>query len=172
MPKTADPYKIKNGLKVMDLENYITYHFTVIANRTSRGASALFRKEFGVGVVEWRCMVMLAMQEGVSAARISEVSGINKSLVSRSLAKLEKLDHVEDYHGSTSRKPRLLQFTESGRSLYSEMVERMLQREAKLRQGLTAKDLNELLRMLRILFDNTDQLDQLDYHIDLAHTKG
>jgi DNA-binding MarR family transcriptional regulator len=91
MPKSVTPYKLKNGLKVMDLENYITYHFTVIANRTSRGASALFRNRFGVGVVEWRCMVMLAMQEGVSAARISEVSGINKSLVSRSLAKLEKL---------------------------------------------------------------------------------
>ena len=171
MPKSIAPYKVKNGLKVMDLENYITYHFVVIANRTSRGASALFRKQFGVGVVEWRCMVMLAMQEGVSAARISEVSSINKSLVSRSLAKLEKLGHVEDYHGSTSRKPRLLQFTASGRALYGEMVELTLMREKKLRQGLTAGELGELLRMLRVLFDNTDQLDQMEYHIDLDGTE-
>ncbi len=76
MAKTVTPYKKKNGLKVMNLENYITYYLTAIANRTSRGASALFRKEYGVGVVEWRCMVMLAILEGVSAARISEVSGI------------------------------------------------------------------------------------------------
>ena len=167
MPKTVSPYRVKNGLKVISLEHYITYRLVVIANRTSRGASALFQKRFGVGVVEWRCMVMLAMEECVSAARIGEVSGINKSLVRRALAKLEKLGHVEDYSGSTSRKPRRLQFTPSGKALYEQMVEVVIQRETKLRDGLSNAEVTELLRLLRILFDNADELDQLSYHIEL-----
>lgn len=167
MSKTVSPYRVKNGLKVISLENYVTYRLVVIANRTSRGASALFQKRFGVGVVEWRCMVMLAMEEGPSAARISEVSGINKSLVSRALAKLTQLSYVEDYSGSTSRKPRRLQFTPSGKALYEQMVEVVIRRENRLRQGLSKSEVAELLRLLRILFDNADELDQLGYHIEL-----
>ena len=167
MQKTVTPHKIVKGRKVINLENYCSYYFIVTANRLSRGASAMYRERFGVGVVEWRCMVMLALQDGVSAARISEVSSINKSLVSRSLAKLEKLKYVEDYHNSTKRKPRLLQFTSSGRDLYDQMLELTLLREKKLRKGLSVKEIRELLRMLRILLSNTDELDQLKYHIEL-----
>ncbi len=167
MPNSVKPYRLKNKVKVMDLENYLTYHLVVIANRTSRGASALYRKRFGVGVVEWRCMVMLAMEEGVSAARISEVSSINKSLVSRALAKLEKQGYVEDYSGSTSRKPRRLQFTATGLALYQQMVELVILRESTLRGKLSETEVHELLRLLKILFNNADALDELHYHIDL-----
>ncbi len=158
MSKSVSPYKLINGLKAMNLENYITYHLWVISNRLSRDASALFREQYGLGVVEWRCMVMLALQSGVSAARISEVSSINKSLVSRALAKLEELGYVEDYQGSTSRKPRMLQFTLDGKTLYKEMVELSISREKKLRTGLSTAETAELLRMLHILYNNTDHL--------------
>ena len=172
MPKSVSAVKTVKGQKVIDLENYCSYYFIVIANRLSRGASALYREKFGVGVVEWRCMVMLAVEEGVSAARISEVSSINKSLVSRALVKLEEQKYVEDYHESRTRKPRLLQFTPEGRDLYQQMLEVTLMREKKFRKGLSSKEISELLRMLRILFNNTDALDQLDYHINLGGMQG
>lgn len=167
MAESIRPYRKVNGLKVMDLENYVVYHLSVISSRLSRGASALFRERYGVGVVEWRCMVMLAMEEGVTGARISQVAGINKSLVSRSLAKLEDLGLVEDYAGATTRKPRRLQFTAAGLALYREMVEVVISREQTLRTGLTSVEIRELLRMLRILFNNADSLDEVVYHIDL-----
>ena len=167
MKKTTVPHKIVKGRKVLNLENYCTYYFIVTANRLSRGASVLYREKFGIGVVEWRCMVMLALEDGVSAARISEVSSINKSMVSRSLAKLEKLNYVEDYHKSTTRKPRLLQFTASGRTIYEEILELALLREKKFRKGLSTKEVSELIRMLKILFNNADELDELEYHIEL-----
>lgn len=166
MKKSVSPYKIVKGRKVLNLESYCTYYFVVTANRLSRGASAIYRERFGVGVVEWRCMVMLALQDGVSAARISEVSGINKSMISRSLAKLKKLNYIEGFHASTKRKPQLLQFTSAGRALYEQMLEITLMRERKLRKGLSTTELKELFRLLRILFNNADELDQLDYHID------
>jgi len=167
MTKNASPYKLSKGLKVMNLENYCSFYFAVIANRLSRGASALYREKYNIGIVEWRCMVMLALEDGVSAARIGEVSGMNKSLVSRAIAKLEQLKYVEDYHKSTKRKPRQLQFTTTGKALYKEMVELTILRERKLRKGLSVKEIKELLRMLKVMFNNADELDQLDYHIVL-----
>ena len=167
MDKKPSPIRKVSGNKVLELDNYLTYYLVVIANRISRGASAVYREQFGVGVVEWRCMVMLAMQDGVSAARISEVGGINKSMVSRSLARLEELGYVEDFQDSKTRKPRLMQFTDAGRKLYGEMLEVTVKRDEKLRQGLSEKDEAELLRLLRILFNNADELDQLKYHVNI-----
>ena len=43
----------------------------------------------------------------------------------------------------------------------------VIQRETKLRQGLSNAEVTELLRLLRILFDNAEELDQLSYHIEL-----
>ena len=167
MKKKLDPVRDRNGRKVLELENYLTYYLVVIANRVSRGASALYREKFGVGVVEWRCMVMLAMQDGVSAARISEVGGINKSMVSRSLARLEELGYVEDYRGSSTLKPRLMQFTRSGRKLYRDMLEVTIKRDEKLRDGLSEAEQEELLRLLKKLFNNADELDQTKYHVNI-----
>ncbi|WP_321396034.1 MarR family winged helix-turn-helix transcriptional regulator [Emcibacter sp.] len=158
MTDDITPYKQVNGHKVLNIENDCTYFFVAIANRLSSSASARYRKKFGVGIVEWRCMVMLAMEEGVSAARISQVGGINKALVSRSLARLEKLGHVQD-HEDTKRKPRLLQFTESGRALYDRMLEQALEREEKLREGLSGTEVRELLRMLHIVSGNVNRLE-------------
>lgn len=154
------PYRTSKGKKILDLDNYITYFLVVLANRMSSGASAIYREQFGVGVVEWRCMVMLALQDGMSAAIISEVGGINKSMVSRSLTRLEEQGYVEDFAGSKSKKPRLLQFTKSGRKLYDDMVEVTLAREKKLRKGLSDKELGELLRLFRILLNNVNELNQ------------
>jgi len=59
-----------------------------------------------------------------------------------------------------------LQFTSSGKGLYDQMLELTLLREKKLRKGLSVNEIRELLRMLKILFNNADELDQLDYHIE------
>jgi len=154
MTDDIEPYTYTDGHKIINLDNYLAYYFVVIANRLSRGSSSLYKKQFGIGVVEWRCMVMLAIETGVSAARVTEISGINKSLVSRSLKKLEALGYVEDFNGSTSRKPRRLQFTKSGLKLYDRVVEVTLEREKKLETGLSNEEVKELLRMLRILRKN------------------
>ena len=150
-------FKIVDGRKVLGLDSYCAYQLVAIANRLSSSASARYRAEFGVGIVEWRCMVMLALEDGVSAARISQAGGINKALVSRSLARLEELGYVED-HEETKRKPRYLKFTDSGRELYDRIMEQALEREEKLREGLSDSEISELLRMLHIVSDNVNKL--------------
>ena len=161
MSTDTQPFTLAGDQKILDLENYCTFFFVVIANRLSRGASAHYRREYGVGVVEWRCLVSLAMEKSTTAARISQTSSMNKSLVSRALSKLEELDIVEDCDTSSKRKPRLLKLTDKGLDLYDRMVEDTLKRETDLRAGLSDQDVDNLLRMLRILMRNSDTLDQL-----------
>ncbi|MFC7047902.1 MarR family winged helix-turn-helix transcriptional regulator [Emcibacter nanhaiensis] len=151
------PVKLIDGRKVLGLDNYCVYQFVAIANRLSSSASARYREEFGVGIVEWRCMVMLALEDGVSAARICQVGGINKALVSRSLARLEELGYVED-HEETKRKPRYLKFTASGRKLYDRMLKQALRREETLREGLSDSEIRELLRLLHKISGNVNKL--------------
>ncbi|MFT6556530.1 MarR family winged helix-turn-helix transcriptional regulator [Sneathiella sp.] len=160
MQDAIKPFHISNGQKVLELDNYLTFFFVVIANRLSRGASAHYRKEYGIGVVEWRCLVSLAMEQSTTAAQISKTSSMNKSLVSRSLSKLEALECVEDCDSSLKKKPRLLKLTSKGVALYEKMVEDTLSRETELRKGLGENEISELLRMLRTLARNARDLDQ------------
>lgn len=161
MSINTQPFTLSDGQKILDLENYCTFFFVVIANRLSRGASAHYRSEYGIGVVEWRCLVSLAMERSTTAARISQTSSMNKSLVSRSLSKLEEMGFVEDCDSSSKRKPRLLRLTSKGMKLYDQMVEDTLKREKDLRAGLSDQDIDNLLRMLRVLMRNSGTLDQL-----------
>ena len=40
--------------QTLDLERYVPALITFIANKLTHGSSSLYRKHFGVGVIEWR----------------------------------------------------------------------------------------------------------------------
>ena len=72
--------------QVLDLDRYVPALITFIANKLSRSATVLYQKRFGVNVTEWRILSLLAIEPGISAARICHVIGFDKGPVSRTLA--------------------------------------------------------------------------------------
>ena len=51
----------------LDLENYVPAFLTWIANKLSSSASLIYRRRFGVGIVEWRIMALLAVEPWITA---------------------------------------------------------------------------------------------------------
>ena len=51
---------VRQGRKVLNLSGYVTFYFTVLANKLSSGASRLYLKRYDIGIIEWRVMAMLA----------------------------------------------------------------------------------------------------------------
>ncbi|MEH6367507.1 MAG: MarR family winged helix-turn-helix transcriptional regulator, partial [Pseudomonas marincola] len=74
----------------LNLERYVPALLTFLTNNMSSGASACYRKHFGIGIVEWRVLAMLAVEDHISANRIVQVIGLDKGAVSRSLQMLER----------------------------------------------------------------------------------
>src|SRR6516225_12095007 len=73
----------------LDLNRYVPAFITFIANKLSNSATALYQREFGVNVTEWRIMSLLAIEPGIPASRICHVIGFDKGPVSRTLAAMQ-----------------------------------------------------------------------------------
>lgn len=140
--------------RVLHLERFAPYYLTVLSATLSAKASATYRAEFGVGVSDWRVIAILAQQPGASAARIVNVVALDKAAVSRSLAGLDSRGLVE----ATARKsdPRRKRWflTDAGWDLHDALLNRTLEQEASLTQGITPEELDSCLSVLARMLDN------------------
>ena len=150
--KTAD------GRQVIDIDCYAPYFLAAVNSALSRGASATYLRDFGIGVTEWRVVSWLATEPGVPAARICEVIALDKGAVSRSVARLDALGLLEvEALGSDPRR-KTLALNGEGQALHDRILDRALQREAILIDGVDGEDLEAFLRVMRIMRRNVEAL--------------
>ncbi len=152
------PYTRTKSGRALNLDASCTYYLAIVANQMSQQSSKIYRDRFGVGVVEWRCLVVLALEVTATAARICELSNMNKSLVSRAMAKMEAEGYVEGCSGNKNSRPRPIRMTASGKKLHDELLRIALSRERKLRKGLTENEVAEFLRIVKVMRLNADTM--------------
>ena len=133
---------------VLDLDHYVPGLITHLANKLSRSASAIYRRNFQVGINEWRVMSQLALAPWVAANQVCGVIGIDKSVVSRSLTCLEARGLVEGREAPGTPRRRLMALTEAGRALHDQMISVALERERRLLACLSAQERDSLVHML------------------------
>lgn len=146
------PFKLRGSRRLLNLETSCTYFVVSLANQISTKASHEYRRQFGLGVMEWRCLVYLSLEGTSTAARIRELSRLDKALVSRALKKLESLGYVERL--SDRVRPRPVKLTETGRELHDEMLKAAISNEMQLRTGLSDAEVAEFLRMAKVMLGN------------------
>lgn len=146
----------------LDLERYVPGLLTFLANKLSRGASALYRKHFGVGIIEWRVMSLLAIEPGITAARICHVIGLDKGPASRALSALRKRALVEEERDPRDQRRRLAALTPAGRALHDRIIAVALERERLLLDCLGPAEREALIALLNRLHANLDAVKRAD----------
>lgn len=141
---------------VLDLERYVPALLTFLANKLTGTASARYRREFGVGIIDWRIMALLAIEPGIPASRICKVIGLDKAPVSRSVAFLASkgLAQVEADDGDARR--RIISLSRHGRSLHDRILAVALERERQLLSCLDPAEVEVLIGLLNRLHGNLD----------------
>lgn len=143
---------------LLELDDFVPYYVRAIANRLGQAASRLYQRKFGIGLTEWSCLSTLAKEEEISAARICEMSGFDKGLVSRGLGALEAKGLVQSRAAQDHNRKKLIRFTPAGRALYVRIRELALVREEYLLEGLSRDERTALLASLRIMQRNAARL--------------
>ena len=138
-PKTAF-VDDRSSAHALDLDNYIPAYLTWIANKMSSSASAIYRKRFGVGIVDWRIMALLAVEPWIVAGRICDVIGIDKAAVSRSVALMQQKGLVETRFQDNNQRRQYIALTLKGIELHDAMVQVAHEREEALLAGFTAAE--------------------------------
>jgi DNA-binding MarR family transcriptional regulator len=145
---------------VLDLEHYAPALLTFLANKLSRGANALYRRRFGVSVTEWRVLALLAIEPGISAARICQVIGLDKGPTSRCLAALARRGLVRIGADPLDGRRRMVTLSGAGRALHDRVLPVALERERRLLACLDVAERETLLLLLNRLHANLAEVDR------------
>lgn len=156
--RLSSPTARHDGRDIVNVDTYVPFFLAAVNNALSRGASALYRERFGIGITDWRIISMLAIEPGITAVRICEVVKLDKAATSRSLRTLEDLGLVQFIAGPVDARRRLWRLSDRGYALHDEILALALDREARLVDGVDPEDLEAFLRVMRRMLDNVNRL--------------
>lgn len=145
----------------LDLDRYVPGLLNFLSNKLSAGASKCYRERFGVGVVEWRMLSMLAVEEGITANRICQVIGLDKAAVSRSLQQLEKAGHVRSEVDANDGRRYVVSLTASGQALHDQIYQVAMERERLLLDALSEQEVDALISMLGRMHGQLEKVNAL-----------
>ena len=132
----------------LDLSRYVPGLLTFLSNKLSSGASTCYRKHFGVGVVEWRMLSMLAVENAISANRISQVIGLDKSAVSRAVQQLAQSGYVTVQADEEDGRRNMVSLSDKGEALHDRIFAVAIEREKRLLSDLTPGEIDTLVNLL------------------------
>lgn len=146
----------------LNLARYVPALLTFLANKLATGASQCYRKHFGIGVVEWRMLSMLAVESDITANRICQAIGLDKSAVSRSLQTLEAAGQVRSQVDPKDARRYTVSLTASGKDLHDRVLKVALERERRLLSGLSAAEVDTLVELLGRLHTQVSHVNDYD----------
>lgn len=132
------------------LDEFLPYQLAVLAERTSRAFSALYRERFGISIPEWRVVAHLSQAGTVSVREIHARVAMDKSKVSRAAARLEAAGYITKTADPKDGRLVALSLTEKGWAMVEEItpLARRFEAEFLARLGPRADAFREALRLL------------------------
>ena len=132
----------------LDLDRYLPALITFLANKLSSGASSCYRNNFGVGIVEWRMLALLAVEDGITANRVCQVIGLDKAAVSRAVRQLESLQLITAIPDPADCRRTILRLTPAGCDMHNRIIQVALARESLLLGDLSSAEVDQLISLL------------------------
>ncbi|MBA1244310.1 MarR family winged helix-turn-helix transcriptional regulator [Pseudomonas japonica] len=146
----------------LDLERYVPALLTFLTNKLSSSASACYRKHYGIGIVEWRVLAMLAVENHITANRVGQVIGLDKSAISRSLQALEREGYVTSEVDTKDARRYTVSLTPSGRQLHDRVLETAVRREEVLLADLSEREVDTLIDLLHRMSRQLEKVNAVE----------
>jgi DNA-binding MarR family transcriptional regulator len=143
----------------INLDRYVPAYLIWIANKLSRGSSQHYLNLFGVGAEVWRCMVLLAIHDTVSAQQVSQIIGMDKASVSRCFKVMAEKKIITLELEPSDGRIRLAKLTVHGRHIHDQILGIALAREKELLAVLSASEQETLIHLLKRLHENLPQVE-------------
>jgi DNA-binding MarR family transcriptional regulator len=143
----------------IDLEHYVPAYLTWLANKLSRTASQHYLRLFDVGIETWRCMVLLAIDDSITAQKVSRIIGMDKASVSRCFKNMQARGLITLSLEASDGRLRIATLTAKGRAMHDEIRGIALERERALLSVLSEAERDSLLSLLKRLHENLPEVE-------------
>ena len=134
--------------KPLKLETFLPYRLSLLSNLMSGSIAQTYEDKFGISMPEWRIMMILAEYPDISADEVCNRTAIEKSVVSRAVARLLARHLVNRSTDSEDRRRSRLRLSETGLSVYDEVMPIAVDYEKQFLQSLEKDELKTLDRLI------------------------
>jgi DNA-binding MarR family transcriptional regulator len=133
----------------LDLFRFVPFRLNRLAAEVSSALASEYQARYGLDIPEWRVLATLGFRnEACSAQYIAHCTRTHKSTISRAVTTLMKRQLVERVENADDRREFALRMTRKGRSLYQELIPRLLRREQEILSCLTARERRDFATLL------------------------
>src|ERR1700686_4995441 len=165
----------------LKLEKFLPYQLNVVASLVSLALSRVYARRYGISVPEWRGVVTLGQDGGMTGKAIGAHTHMHKTKVSRAVAFMEERKLLVRRANRADMRESFLSLTAAGRTMYEEVAPHALDFAGRLTEILTPGDREAFNRALKQLTERsaelvaesvneTDAMDRQDLdHQDLEH---
>ena len=143
----------------LDLEHFLPYRLSVLANRVSRGFGRLYEERFDLKLPEWRVMAVLGRRPGITAREVAELTAMDKVAISRAVARLMEMGRLAAETDSADGRRQKLSLSEAGADIYRQIIPLAKRIENALTAGIEASDLAVLDKLLAHLTETAAVID-------------
>lgn len=130
----------------------------VLSNRISRAFYSEVEARFGVTVAEWRVLLTIEAQPGVSAAEITNLWSIEKMAVNRAIKRLVADGVVDRKRDPEDGRSFHLSLTPKGARLYAKIQPAATARYRELMSALSDDEKDAMVSALNKLIDKAETL--------------
>ena len=123
----------------LQLEQFLPYVLNRLADRVSEDMSALYTRDYGLTVPEWRIVANLAEHQTLNARTIVSLTGMEKTKVSRAVSALDQRGLIAHYEEAAKCGLPIIIYNIPGRSVV-DMAPATMGELAKLPMIVGVKD--------------------------------
>jgi DNA-binding MarR family transcriptional regulator len=139
---------MKKNRKPLKLGSFLPFRLSLLSNTVSANIAATYQDKFAISMSEWRIMAILAEYPDLSADEVCQRTQIEKSVVSRAVARLLKRHMIIRQIDDDDRRRSILRLSETGLSIYDEVMPVAEDFEKKLIAKLSKQERLTLLSLL------------------------
>jgi DNA-binding MarR family transcriptional regulator len=150
---------IDQARSTVDFQRGIPFLVSALGNKLSACVSNNVRQNLGVGLMEWRILALLAAEGDVTPARVAQVAGVDKSVVSRAAASLEQRGLIAIATAMSASRQTRLSMTADGEALHDEGMRLANAGNEALLQGFTPEERAQLAELLLRASANLPKLE-------------
>lgn len=143
---------MSNALQALELEKFLPYRLSVLAQLVSKSLHDLYATPFGLSVTQWRVMAALGRFAPLTASEVGQRIVMDKVAVSRAVAGLMKRELIERATDLSDRRRASLRLSARGRAMHAQIVPLALGYEAELYQALSPEERETLNSLCDRLF--------------------
>jgi DNA-binding MarR family transcriptional regulator len=143
----------------LDFKTHLSFLIVSLSNKISSSASIAYKRQFGAGVMEWRVLAMVAAHPGVTAKIISQVSGVDKSSISRATHLLIGHGYLKATDDASDTRRTLHVLTPAGYKLHARIFAASMDRNRMLLTGFSESEHRQMIAFCHRLMANLPLLN-------------